>query len=198
MNAPSPGQANGELQATEELLYEARKKIYMRSVTGVFANWRWAMVWFTQIIFYGLPWLQWEGRQAVLLDLVQRKFYFFGLVLWPQDVIFLALLLIISAYGLFLFTAIAGRLFCGYACPQTVYTQIFMWIERKVEGDRLARIRLDAQPMDARKFARKSLKHGLWAAVALWTGFTFVGYFTSIHALAGEVVSLALGPWETF
>ncbi|MHB0921823.1 MAG: cytochrome c oxidase accessory protein CcoG [Thiomonas sp. 13-66-29] len=198
MNAPSPGQANGELQATEELLYEARKKIYMRSVTGVFANWRWAMVWLTQIIFYGLPWLQWEGRQAVLLDLVQRKFYFFGLVLWPQDVIFLALLLIISAYGLFLFTAIAGRLFCGYACPQTVYTQIFMWIERKVEGDRLARIRLDAQPMDARKFARKSLKHGLWAAVALWTGFTFVGYFTSIHALAGEVVSLALGPWETF
>ena len=197
MSTPE-GPSSNDFQATEEILYEARKKIYARSVDGYFAKMRWAMVWFTQIIFYGLPWLRWDGRQAMLLDLTTRKFYFFGLILWPQDVIFLALLLIISAYGLFLFTAIAGRLFCGYACPQTVYSEIFMWIESKVEGDRLARIRLDNQPMNARKFARKSLKQAIWIAVALWTGFTFVGYFTAIHQLAGAVVTLSLSGWETF
>ena len=198
MNSPASQPQPGDLQTTEEVLYEARRKIYARSVSGFFARWRVAMVWFTQVIFYGLPWLRWDGRQALLLDLVHRKFYFFGLILWPQDVIFLALLLIISAYGLFLFTAIAGRLFCGYACPQTVYTEIFMWIERKVEGDRLARIRLDSQPMSLRKLSRKALKHGLWVALALWTGFTFVGYFTPIDTLAREVATLGLGGWETF
>ena len=198
MNSPASQPQPGDLQTTEEVLYEARRKIYARSVSGFFARWRVAMVWFTQIIFYGLPWLRWDGRQALLLDLVHRKFYFFGLILWPQDVIFLALLLIISAYGLFLFTAIAGRLFCGYACPQTVYTEIFMWIERKVEGDRLARIRLDSQPMSLRKLSRKALKHGLWVALALWTGFTFVGYFTPIDTLAREVATLSLGGWEMF
>ena len=198
MNSPASQPQPGDLQTTEEVLYEARRKIYARSVSGFFARWRVAMVWFTQIIFYGLPWLRWDGRQALLLDLVHRKFYFFGLILWPQDVIFLALLLIISAYGLFLFTAVAGRLFCGYACPQTVYTEIFMWIERRVEGDRLARIRLDSQPMSLRKLSRKALKHGLWVALALWTGFTFVGYFTPIDTLAREVATLSLGGWEMF
>ena len=198
MNSPASQPQPDDLQTTEEVLYEARRKIYARSVSGFFARWRVAMVWFTQIIFYGLPWLRWDGRQALLLDLVHRKFYFFGLILWPQDVIFLALLLIISAYGLFLFTAVAGRLFCGYACPQTVYTEIFMWIERRVEGDRLARIRLDSQPMSLRKLSRKALKHGLWVALALWTGFTFVGYFTPIDTLAREVATLSLGGWEMF
>ncbi len=187
-----------DLQATEELLYETRQKIYARSVKGYFANLRWIMVWFTQLIFYGVPWLRWDGRQAMLLDLSTRKFYFFGMILWPQDVIFLALLLIIAAYGLFLFTTIAGRLFCGYACPQTVYTEIFMWIETKVEGDRLARMRLDKQALGARKFARKATKQVLWIAVALWTGFSFVGYFTPIRELAGEIIHLQAGPWETF
>src|SRR5690625_4088630 len=140
---------------------EIRGKIYPRSVRGTFATWRIVFVYLTQIIFYGLPWLQWNDRQAVLFDLGARKFYLFGLVLWPQDIIYLTVLLIISAYGLFLFTAIAGRLFCGYACPQTVYTEIFMWVERKVEGDRVARIRLDEQPMSLRKFRLKFTKHFL-------------------------------------
>lgn len=131
------------IQSVEESLYEVRRKIYPRSVSGIFARWRVVFVLLTQILFYGLPWLSWNGRQAVLFDLVQRKFYIFGLILWPQDVIYLTLLLILSALSLFLFTAVAGRLFCGYACPQTVYTEVFMWIERKVEGDRFARIRLD-------------------------------------------------------
>ena len=138
--------------ASEEVsLYEIRKKIYPRAVTGLFANWRWSLVFATQIIFYGLPWLTWNGRQAVLLDIAARKFYIFGLVLWPQDVIYLTALLVIAAYSLFLFTAVAGRLWCGYACPQTVYTEIFLWIERKIEGERLARMRLDRAPLSLEK-----------------------------------------------
>jgi cytochrome c oxidase accessory protein FixG len=119
-------------------------------------------------------------------------------VLWPQDFIYLAALLIISAYSLFLFTAIFGRVWCGFTCPQTVYTEIFMWIERKIEGSRSARMRLDRQPASVAKFLRKLAKHLSWGAVALWTGFTFVGYFTPIHVLAASVMSLGLGPWEWF
>ena len=124
-------------------LYEKHRTVHARSVTGVFNNWRWAMVFFTQALFYGLCWIEWGGRQAVLFHIVERKFYIFGLVFWPQDVIYLAVLLVISAYALFLVTAIGGRLFCGYACPQTVYTEILMWIERKIEGERPTRIKLD-------------------------------------------------------
>ena len=184
--------------AVEEGLYQARKKIQVRSVTGVFATWRWVLVWFTQLLYYGLPWLQWNDRQAVLLDLVNRKFYIFGLVLWPQDVFFLAIILIISAYALFLFTAVAGRLWCGYACPQTVYTEIFMWIEEKIEGKRSARIKLDKATLDARKLTRRGLKYGAWILLALWTGFTLVGYFTPIKELWVSFWSWNLGPWETF
>lgn len=191
---PQPGLAD----AVEASLFEARKKIYVRAVTGWFATWRWALVWFTQLLFYGLCWLPWNGRQAVLFELAERKFYIFGLIFWPQDVFYLAILLIIAAYSLFLFTAIGGRLFCGYACPQTVYTEIFMWIEEKIEGDRSARMKLDGQPISARKVGLKAAKHGTWIAVGLWTGFTFVGYFTPIRTLAGEVMSFSLGPWETF
>ena len=182
----------------EEALYEVREKIYPRAVGGWFAGWRVAMVLATQIVFYGMPWLRWNERQAVLFDLAARKFYVFGLVLWPQDFIYLALLLVISALSLFLFTAVAGRLWCGYACPQTVYTEIFMWIERKIEGGRQARMRLDAGPLGARKVALKAAKHAVWIALSLWTGFTFVGYFTPIRELASEVATLGLGPWESF
>ena len=182
----------------ETALYEVRQKIYARAVTGWFANWRITLVIATQVIFYGVPWLAWNGRQAVLFDLGSRKFYIFGAIFWPQDFIFLAALLVISALALFLFTAVAGRLFCGYACPQTVYTEIFMWIERWVEGDRLQRMRLDKSAPGSRKIALKAIKHGLWIALAFWTGFTFVGYFTPIHTLSREVLTLDLGPWETF
>jgi cytochrome c oxidase accessory protein FixG len=149
-------------------------------------------------VFYGLPWLNWNGRQAVLFDLGARKFYIFGVVLWPQDFIYLAALLIVCAYALFLVTAVAGRVWCGFACPQTVYTEIFMWIERRIEGARSARIRLDRQPWTAEKIVRKSAKHAAWFAVALWTGFSFVGYFTPVSSLMREVTSFGLGPWETF
>ena len=179
-------------------LYEAHKKIYPRSVSGRFANWRWAVVALTQLVFYGLPWLQWGQRQAVLFDLEARRFYIFGLVLYPQDFIYLTGLLVISAFALFLFTAVAGRLWCGYACPQTVYTEIFLWQEKRTEGNRSARMRRDAGPWSADKALRKLAKHGLWLALSLWTGFTFVGYFTPIPALAGEVLALNMGSWEIF
>ena len=182
----------------ETALYEVRKKIYARAVHGWFASWRVALVLLTQLVFYGMPWLVWNGRQAVLFDLGARKFYIFGWVFWPQDFIFLTALLVISALSLFLFTAVAGRLWCGYACPQTVYTEIFMWIERMVEGDRLQRMRLDKTSAGPRKIALKSLKHAIWIALALWTGLTFVGYFTPIKTLIDEVANLNLGPWEAF
>lgn len=179
-------------------LYAASQKIQPRSVSGVFSNWRWVTVWITQIVFYGLPWLEWNARQAVLFDLEVRRFYIFSLVLYPQDFIYLTGLLVISALSLFLFTAVAGRLWCGYACPQTVYTEIFMWIEKKVEGDRSARLRLDASGMTLAKFGKRGFKHVLWIALALWTGFTFVGYFTPIRELAALSLAASLGPWQTF
>jgi cytochrome c oxidase accessory protein FixG len=179
-------------------LYEKQKKIYPRSVSGWFARWRWAMVWLTQALFYGLPWLPWNGRQAVLFDLAARRFYIFDLVLYPQDFIYLTGLLVISAFGLFFFTALGGRLWCGYACPQTVYTEIFLWVERRIEGERGARMKLDAGPWTVEKLWRKSAKHAAWLAIGLWTGFTFVGYFTPIHTLWAESFTLAFGPWEWF
>lgn len=185
-------------ETLEETLRDVRRKIYPRSVTGWFARWRVALVIMTQLLYYGLPWLQWNDRQAVLFDLGARKFYIFGMVLWPQDVIYLTLLLIISALALFLFTAVAGRLFCGYACPQTVYTEIFMWIERKVEGDRVARIRLDESPLGFNKIRIKLTKHLLWILVAFWTGFTFIGYFAPIRSLGVDLFAFSLGPWQWF
>jgi len=165
-------------EASEEMvsLYAAAKKIYPRSVEGIFAYWRWILVAFTQIIFYGLPWLEWGSRQAVLFDLEARRFYIFGLVLYPQDFIYLTGLLVISALALFLFTAVAGRLWCGYACPQTVYSEIFLWIERKIEGDRSARMRLDESDFSFKKLLKKTYKHTAWIVLSLWTGFTFVGF----------------------
>ena len=178
-------------------LYEAQKKIYPRSISGVFARWRWAMVFLTQLVFYGLPWLEWGQRQMVLFDLGARRFYIFGLVLYPQDFIYLTGLLIISALSLFLFTAVAGRLWCGISCPQTVYTEMFMWIEHKVEGDRSARMRLDNGPWTFEKIWKKTVKQAIWIAVAFWTGFTFVGYFVPIRELGEELLALQ-GGWQIF
>jgi len=185
--------------ASEEVsLLEIRKKIYVRAVHGWFAQWRWGLVFATQVIFYGLPWLSWNDRQAVLFEIADRKFYLFGLVLWPQDVIYLTALLVIAAFALFLFTAIAGRVWCGYACPQTVYTLIFQWIERKIEGERVARMKLDGSPRSLEKFVVKALKHTAWLAVAVWTGYTFVGYFSPIRDLGIRAITWHLGPWEAF
>jgi cytochrome c oxidase accessory protein FixG len=179
-------------------LYAAAEKIYPREVEGTFARLRIAAMAVLLGIYYGLPWLQWDNRQAVLFDLPARKFHIFGLTLWPQDFIFLSWLLIIAALSLFFFTALAGRLFCGYACPQTVWTEAFIWMERITEGKGRARRKLDAAPWSFEKLRKKLAKHGLWLVFALWTGFTFVGYFTPITELGGKVVTLNLGNWEMF
>ena len=185
-------------ESTPTSYFASNQDIYPRSVSGLFANWRIGMVFLTQLVFYGLPWLEWGQRQAVLFDLSVRRFYIFGLVLYPQDFIYLAGLLVISALALFLFTTVAGRLWCGYSCPQTVYTEIFLWIERKIEGNRSAHMRRDAQPLSVDKAWRKTAKHGAWLAVALWTGFTFVGYFSPIQELGNQFLQLSLSSWEAF
>ena len=178
--------------------YAPHKKVYPRAIDGMFNRWRWVMVWITQLVFYGLPWLQWGERQMVLFDLEARRFYLFGLVLYPQDFIYLTGLLIISALSLFLFTAVAGRLWCGFTCPQTVYTEIFMWLENRIEGERSTRMRLDKAPWSSwEKIWRKSAKQLAWVAVALWTGFTFVGFFVPIRALGSEILALQ-GSWQIF
>ena len=179
-------------------MYEKQAKIYPRAVSGWFARWRWTMVWFTQLTFYGLPWLQYNGRQALLFDLTERRFFVFGLVLQPQPPRSPAATPLIAALALFLFTAVAGRLWCGYACPQTVYTEMFLWVERRLEGDRVSRMRLDAAPWGLRKLSRKGAKQAVWLAIGLFTGFSFVGYFTPIRMLASEAVTLSFSPWEWF
>jgi cytochrome c oxidase accessory protein FixG len=196
MTPPQPSTQPGTPSPVS--FYEKRKKIYAKGIRGFFDNWRIALVIFTQLLFYVTPWLVWNDRQAVLLHLVERKFYIFGLVFWPQDVIYLSALLIVSAYALFLVTAVAGRLFCGYACPQTVYTQIFMWIENWIEGDRNARMRLDKAPLDARKLRIKGTKHLIWGLLALWTGFTLVCYFTPVNELIESLKTGNLSAWEIF
>ncbi len=201
MNAPRkiiPIVPAGESSTDVMSLYEATKKIYPRAVTGVFARWRWIMVFATQLVFYGLPWLEWGGRQAVLFDLGARRFYMFGLVLYPQDFIYLTGLLVVSALSLFLFTAVAGRLWCGFACPQTVYSEIFMWIEHKIEGDRIARMKLDAGRMSAEKLVRKVFKHVVWISFSLWTGFTFVAYFEPVRELGLQFLRTEMGGWAMF
>ncbi len=179
-------------------LYEAHQKIYPREVDGRFDRLRRVAVWVLLGLFYLLPWLPWDGRQAVLFDLPARKFYVFGLVFWPQDFFYLTWLLIIAGLSLFFFTALAGRLWCGYACPQTVWTEVFLRIERWFEGDRNRRMKLDRAPWTREKLWRKGGKHLAWVVLALWTGFTFVGFFTPVQELAGKAGSLSTGPWETF
>lgn len=182
----------------EPSLYAKRAKVYPREVHGLFASLRFAGVLALMGIYYFLPWVQWKGQQAVLLDLPARKFHVFELTFWPQDFVYLTSLLIIAALSLFFFTALAGRLWCGYACPQTVWTEVFLWIERRIEGDRGRQMKLDKAPWSVHKVWIKGFKHFVWIALSLWTGYTFVGYFTPIRELGGSVLALQTGPWETF
>jgi cytochrome c oxidase accessory protein FixG len=184
--------------AVDESLYRKEPKVYPRHVKGRFARLRVIAVWLLLGLYYVLPWINVGGHQSMLFDLPARKFYIFGLTFWPQDFVYLALLLITAGLSLFFFTALAGRLWCGFACPQTVWTEVFVMIERWTEGDRPKRIKLDKAPWNREKILRKGSKHLLWIVFALWTGFTFVGFFTPVRDLAGNIQNLTLGPWETF
>jgi cytochrome c oxidase accessory protein FixG len=184
--------------AAQESLYRKEPKIYPREVRGRFDNLRDLAMYVLLGLYYLIPWVTWSGRQGVLFDLPERKFYIFSLTFWPQDFIYLALLLVIAGLSLFFFTALAGRLWCGFACPQTVWTEAFMMMERWAEGDRARRMKLDKAPWGRAKTLRKSSKHLMWLSFATWTGVTFVGYFTPIRQIWGDILSLSLGPWETF
>ncbi|ALG68274.1 cytochrome c oxidase accessory protein CcoG [Beggiatoa leptomitoformis] len=186
------------LDEVQQGLYAKRQKIYPRQVHGLFASLRITSVLALLGIYYIFPWLQWDGRQAVLFDLPARQFYIFGWVFWPQDFIYLAFLLIIAGFSLFFFTTLAGRLWCGYACPQTVWTETFLWIEHLVEGDRAKQMKLDKEPFSLHKLRVKASKHGLWIVFSLITGFTFVGYFTPIRELTNNMIPFNLSGWETF
>ena len=188
----------GKNKKGRKSLYQKREKIRPRAVSGRFNTLRVLSVVVLLGLYYGVPWLQWGGRQAVLFDLPARKFHIFSVTFWPQDFIFLTLLLILAALSLFFFTALAGRLWCGYACPQTVWTEVFIWMERLCEGDRNQQLKLDKQAWNLRKFRIKFSKHTLRVVFALFTGYTFVGYFTPIRELTGAVMTLSTSPWETF
>ncbi len=187
-----------EPDSTAVSLYEKHQKLYVREVHGLFAKWRVIAMATLLGLYYITPWLRWGGNQAVLFDLPARKFHILGITFWPQDFVYLAIILIIAAMALFFFTAVAGRLWCGYACPQTVWTEIFMWIERKIEGGHNKQKKLDNGKWTPLKFYIKSGKHIAWGLFALWTGFTFVGYFTPIIDLGVDLFTWEIGTWEFF
>lgn len=179
-------------------LYQSREKIYRKWVTGRFQRIREVTIWLTLGVYFLGPWLTWDGRQALLFDLPERKFYIFGFTFWPQDFVLLSWLLIIAAFSLFFVTALAGRVYCGYACPQTVWTHVFVWLEKVTEGDRNKRIKLDSQSWNTEKVLRKSAKHGLWLALAFATAITFVGYFQPVNHLFHDVINLQAHGWAWF
>jgi cytochrome c oxidase accessory protein FixG len=195
LSTPTSGAASARVVIP---IHPAPQRLHPRASQGRFTRLRWVFVLLTQAFFLGIPWLQIDGRQALLFYLEQQRFDVFGLVLWPQDLVYLTGLLVASALLLFLATALAGRVWCGFSCPQTVYTEIFLWIERRFEGDRTARLRLDRAPWHATKLLRRGGKHLAWMVFALWTGFTFTGYFTPIRELAASIPAGTVGPWDLF
>ncbi|MBU6951376.1 cytochrome c oxidase accessory protein CcoG [Hahella sp. HN01] len=186
------------IEAVTVDLYESRTKVHTRSFSGRFRRLRLLGGFLLFALYFGVAWLNWEGRQAVLWDIASRKFHIFGGTFWPQDFILLSGILIIAAFGLFFLTVFAGRAWCGYACPQSMWTWVFMWAEKVTEGDRNQRIKLDKAPLSLEKATRRGLKHGLWLLVSLATAVTFVGYFTPIRTLVTEMATLDVGGWSLF
>lgn len=194
--------AGGAVRTVPLTFHPRPGTVHARAVSGRFNSLRWAMVWLTQLVFYGGVWLTWRDgdtvRPALWMDIPHERLYLFDRVLWPQDALLFAFVLIVAALALFFVTALAGRLFCGFACPQTVYTMMFTWIEARIEGKPAARRALDAAPWGPRKVALKGTKHVLWWALATWTAITFVGYFSPIRDLLPRLATWDVGMWEGF
>ncbi|MEX0431613.1 cytochrome c oxidase accessory protein CcoG [Spiribacter insolitus] len=182
----------------QDSMYAAHEKIHPREIKGRYQTVRKIMVFLLLGLFYVLPWVRIGGEPAILFDLPARQFHILGLTFWPQDFFYLTLLLVICALALFFVTSLAGRVWCGYACPQTVWTEVFLWMEHWTEGKRAKRMKLDRGPWNAEKILRKGSKQVLWIVFSLWTGFTFVGFFSPIDDLLMRAASFQLGPWETF
>ncbi len=180
--------------ASRRSLYKKREKIHPKRMEGTFRRIKWAAMAIFLGIYYLTPWIRWDRgpdapHQAVLLDFPARRFYFFFIEIWPQEVYYITGLLILAAVGLFLATSIAGRLWCGYACPQTVWTDLFIAVERFFEGDRNERIRLDQAPWSLSKISRKTAKHLTWIVIAMATGGAWVFYFADAPTLAHQLLT---------
>jgi cytochrome c oxidase accessory protein FixG len=178
----------------KERLYAERIKIYPKAVKGRFRTLKWAALGVLLGIYYLVPWLRWERGpgvpdQAVLIDMPSRRAYFFWIEIWPQEVYYLTFLLMLGAFGLFLATSLAGRVWCGFTCPQTVWTDLFMWVERRIEGDRGARIRLDRAPLSRAKLVRKALKHAAWLLIAALTGGAWIMYFNDAPTVTADILT---------
>jgi cytochrome c oxidase accessory protein FixG len=174
-----------------EHLFANRVRVYPKSVHGPVRQFKWAVLVVCLSIYYLLPWLRWhrgvsQPDQAVLLDLFHERFYFFNLEFWPQDIYYLAGLMIIAAVALFLVTSLVGRVWCGYSCPQTVWTDLFMWVERVIEGDRNERMKRDAGRTNFNSVWRKALKHGVWLVIAFWTGGAWIMYYVDAPTVTLE------------
>lgn len=174
------------------------KRIYVRSQTGYWQRVRKAMGWFFVALFVALPWLRYDGRQAVLFDLEHQQFHIFGATIWPQDLTLLAWVFMIAAFALFFVTTFLGRVWCGYLCPQTVWTFMFIWFEEKLEGAANKRRKLDEAPWSGEKLARKGAKHLAWILLSLGTGLTFVAYFQDVFHLVPDFFTLQAGGWVIF
>lgn len=186
----------GEIHTQE--MYAKRRHIYVREIKGLFQKIRRSANWALMLVFFLLPWVNWGDRPAIWFDLPGREFHIFAATFYPQEFVLLSWLLIICAFGLFFITVFAGRVWCGYTCPQSVWTFLFIWLEHRIEGSRNQRIKLDKQPLTTNKAWRKSAKHAAWLVIALATGITFVGYFTPIRTLVTELPTLEAHGWSYF
>lgn len=178
--------------------YSPRNRIYVRDVKGALEWFRRSFGFILLAVFALLPWLQWNGEQAILLDIAEQRFRIFGLTLWPQDFTILAWIFIVSAFALFFVTTLYGRVWCGFMCPQTTWTFMFMWFEKKFEGSRNQRMSLDKRPWDFDKLWRKTGKQISWVLLSLLTALTFVGYFTDVRALFVDFWTFNAGFWAAF
>ena len=184
-------------------LYTPRVKVFPKSISGPIRRWKWAALIVLLGIYYIAPWLRWDRGpiapdQAFLIDMPNRRAYFLWIEIWPQEVYYLAGLLLIGAFGLFLATALLGRVWCGFTCPQTVWTDLFMWVERVVEGDRGARIRLDKGRWTAAKIGKRSLKHALWIVISILTGGAWIMYFNDAPTLVQDIIHFEVTPAVLF
>lgn len=177
-------------------LYQSRKKIQPRHITGRFQTIRNLTRWLTLSVYFIIPWLSWDGRKLILFNVAKRKFRILMFTFWPQDFFLLTLLVLVATLALLVFTTIAGRIWCGYTCPQTVWTKVFMWLERLIEGDRNKRISLDQSSLTWTKFYKRTTKHAAWLLVAFATAVTFGGYFQPIGKLIIKMVHFDLVWWE--
>ena len=194
-----PVDADAVNSRTERPLYAARVKVFPQSVSGLFRRMKWWIVAVTLGIYWLTPWLRWDRGpnapdQGVLVDLANRRFYFFFIEIWPQEFYYVAGLLIMAGLGLFLLTSVVGRAWCGYACPQTVWTDLYIAVEHFIEGDRNARIRLDKAPWGLSKIVKRMEVHALWLLIAIATGGAWVFYFADAPTLARDLVTLSAPP----